>query len=72
MSDTLSVESLVYWLEPVACRATNDWTRTFARSVLRQSRRRGWKPSPKQEAIMHRLLSEHLSDEEPDLFEEAG
>lgn len=70
MSAELSVEACLYWLEAVAARATNEWARGFAKSVLRQSRRRGWKPSPKQAAVMRRLVSEHLSDEVPDLIEE--
>ena len=45
-------------LETVAAHAGDDWARGCAASVLRQSRRRGWKPSAKQAGIMRRLVAE--------------
>ena len=43
---------------PPPAAAASKWTRGFAKSVLRQSRRRGWEPTPKQLAMMRRLVAE--------------
>ncbi|WP_299841708.1 hypothetical protein [uncultured Paracoccus sp.] len=47
------------WSCPTVCKAaTNEWAKGFARSIASQSRRRNWTPSPKQHALMHRMVSE--------------
>lgn len=52
------VEELL-WSWPTVCKAaTNDWAKSFALSIARQSRRKNWKPSPKQHALMMRMVNE--------------
>ncbi len=47
------------WSWPTVCEAaTNEWARNFARSIASQSRRRNWKPSPKQHLLMQRMVNE--------------
>lgn len=66
-----SLDELIHHMGAVRDRAPNDWVRNFAGSVLRQSRNRKWKPSPKQVGMMRRLVSELFSEhEEIDLIEE--
>ncbi|MDF0599920.1 hypothetical protein P1J78_04165 [Psychromarinibacter sp. C21-152] len=58
MTRPRSTEELIHHMPAVRDKAENDWSRGFAASIVRQSRRRHWKPSQKQEAIMRRLVSE--------------
>lgn len=66
------IERLLHHMPTVAALAENEWAKTFATSILRQSRRRGWRPSPKQEAMMRRLVADLFAgtDEEMELIEE--
>lgn len=52
------LEPLLYHLPTVAENATNEWAASFARSIVRQSLRRGWNPSTKPLPIMRELVSE--------------
>ena len=66
---TVCVERLLHHMPTIARRAENDWAGNFARSIIRQSKRRNWKPSPKQLSIMSRLVGElfaHAGNEEGD------
>lgn len=60
------VEELLFHMPTVARVATSDWAKGFAQSIARQSRRRGWHPSPKQEALMRRLVAELFHAQEGD------
>lgn len=63
------IDRLVYHMPTVAREAENDWARTFAQSIVKQGRRRNWRPSPKQLSVMRRLVSDlfaHGSNEEGD------
>ncbi|MEP0455856.1 MAG: hypothetical protein ABJD57_23625 [Roseibium sp.] len=51
------VERLLHHLPTVAQLAEEAWVKGFALSVLKQSRRRGWTPSPKQLPVMRGLVS---------------
>ena len=53
-----NIDELVYHMATVARQASAEWARGFALSVITQSRRRNWKPSAKQEAMMRKLVSE--------------
>lgn len=47
------------WSWPTVCRAAeNDWSKGFALSIARHSKRRGWQPSPKQHLLMQRMVNE--------------
>jgi len=45
---------------------SDEWIKGFVRSITRQGKRPGWRPSQKQEQIMRRLLSELGSGPEAD------
>ena len=55
---TRSIEEVLHHMPAVARLATNEWAKSFAESIVRQSRRRGWHPSAKQLAAMQRMVSE--------------
>ncbi|MCA3446727.1 MAG: hypothetical protein INF93_08425 [Rhodobacter sp.] len=55
---TRSIEEALYHMPTVAKLATNEWAKSFAESIVKQSRRRGWRPSAKQQALMQRMVSE--------------
>jgi len=49
----------VLWSWPrVVEAAENDWAKGFALSIAKQSRRRGWRPSPKQLALMKNMVAQ--------------
>ena len=52
------LERLIHHMPAVASRASSDWAANFAKSIMRQSRRKGWSPSPKQLSIMRELVSD--------------
>ncbi|SDY18407.1 hypothetical protein [Citreimonas salinaria] len=52
------LERLVFHMPVVAESASTGWAKSFALSIVRQSRRRGWRPSPKQLHIMRDLVSD--------------
>ncbi len=58
---TRSIDELVWYMPIVARMARDEWAKGFAESVLKQSRRRGWRPSVKQMATMQRMVSELFS-----------
>jgi hypothetical protein len=46
------------WSWPTVCKsASNEWARCFALSIAKQSKRRNWTPTPKQHALMHRMVT---------------
>lgn len=53
-----TVEELLFHMPTVARRSQNDWASNFARSIIKQSKRRNWRPSSKQTGIMRRLVGE--------------
>ncbi|WP_424987997.1 hypothetical protein [Microbulbifer sp. S227A] len=60
------IERLLHYMPTVARLAENDWAANFARSILCQCNRRGWRPSPKQLSVMRSLVSDlfaHGGDE---------
>ena len=38
--------------------ATDEWAKNFAKSIMKQSRRRGWQPTAKQLARMRVMVSD--------------
>jgi len=63
------IERLLHHMPTVAQLAGETWAKSFAQSVLKQSRRRGWTPSAKQLPVMRGLVNDlftHSSDEEGD------
>jgi len=62
-----------YWprvLRRVMAPGGDKWARGFARSIAHHGKRPAWRPSPKQAAIMRRMVSELFeTTEEPELIE---
>jgi hypothetical protein len=54
----IDIERLLHHWPAVVSNAENEWAKGFACSVLRQSRKRGWRPSDKQLGIMRRMVSD--------------
>lgn len=52
------IERLLHHMSTVASQSGNDWSRGFALSVTKQSKRKGWAPSPKQLGMMRTLVSD--------------
>jgi len=52
------VERLLHHMPSVAIHAENTWAKSFAQSVSKQARRKGWTPSPKQLSIMRGRVSD--------------
>ncbi len=63
---TRSIEEALYHMPTVAKLATNEWAKSFAESIVKQSRRRGWRPSAKQSALMQRMVSELFTRRDDD------
>ena len=55
------VDVLVYHMRAYAD-SRSAFEAGFARSMLKQSRRRNWRPSPKQRALMERLVAELFNE----------
>lgn len=67
-----SVDELLFHWPAVVRLAENDWAKDFAKSIAMQSRRRHWKPTPKQIGIMQRMVADlfiHTGQEDCDLIE---
>ena len=47
--------------------ASEEWARNFALSIQKQSRRRGWEPSPKQLTLMRSMVSALFTDGDDDM-----
>ncbi|RIA00039.1 hypothetical protein ACN9JG_00095 [Cereibacter azotoformans] len=62
MTDTELDELLTFrWplvMRRVMAGSCDEWLRGFVRSIAKHSKRRTWRPSPKQEALMRRLVAE--------------
>ncbi|SDL72365.1 hypothetical protein [Aliiruegeria lutimaris] len=57
----LSVKELLSRWPAVTKAAPSGWPADFAAVIAVQSRRRGWKPSPKQMELMQRMTTVLLS-----------
>lgn len=74
MSAERPLSELLWWMRSIAGKGPTEWARGFARSMLRNGKRADWRPTPKQDRLMRRLVSEHIAelnaaDEEPQLIE---
>ena len=58
-------ERLLHHMPAVASNAENEWAVNFARSIIRQARRRRWRPSEKQLNIMRSLVSDLFAGVQP-------
>lgn len=76
MTDTELDEILtVRWpsvVRQVMADGSDDWLKGFVRSIARHGKRPTWRPSPRQERIMLRLLADQQASQaniEPRLIE---
>lgn len=70
MTAERTVDECLYWLPTVVKTAPDGWAQGFAKSILGQSRRRNWKPTLKQLAMMRRMVAELFAqDDDPVLIE---
>ena len=53
-----SIPEIMFHWPAVVSRADTDFAKGFARSVARQARRPGWRPTAKQLPIMERMVSD--------------
>jgi len=64
-----SLDELIYHMRTVASTTPSDWERSFASSILKQSKRAKWTPSAKQMRIMRNLVDDLFG---PDLIDNEG
>ena len=67
MNAPRTVEELAFHMPSVIQHAESNWAKGFAQSIVAQSRRRNWNPSPKQIGVMRRLVADLFT--EPEDFE---
>ena len=66
-----TIEELIFHMPAIARGKGDEWVKGFAASIMKQSKWRNWKPSPKQAEIMRRLVSELFTEtDEMELIEE--
>jgi phage gp16-like protein len=53
-----AIERLLHHMPAVTANAENTWAKGFAQSVVKQSRRKGWKPTAKQLSVMQGLVAD--------------
>lgn len=58
LSYSEQVERVLWSWPAVVEKAETDWARDFARSIAAQARRRNWRPSPKQLALMQQMVGQ--------------
>lgn len=56
------LQRLLFHWPAVVASAPKGWAADFAKSIMGQSRRHGWQPSPKQREIMSRMVAELFSE----------
>ncbi|MGF6859662.1 hypothetical protein ABIE69_000209 [Rhodobacteraceae bacterium MBR-64] len=64
-----NVDELLFHWPAVIRLAETDFAKCFALSIAKQSRRRGWKPSPKQLGIMRAMVSELFAIDDCEVIE---
>jgi GH15 family glucan-1,4-alpha-glucosidase len=77
MTDRDLDEIMILWWPQVlrrAMRGTDDWLKSFTRSIARHAKRPDWRPSDKQAWLMRKLVDDLRAPPEPefDLIEQEG
>ena len=70
MTDRELDEIMIFWWPKVLRRAmagSDEWLKSFARSIARHGKRASWHPSPKQAHIMRQLVADLNAAPEPEL-----
>lgn len=75
MTDDELDEIMIFWWPRVLRRAmagTDEWLKSFARSIARHGKRASWRPSEKQAYLMRKLVADldRAPDPEFSLIEE--
>lgn len=55
------LDELLFSMKAIVRRNIGNFAGDFAKSILRQSKRADWTPTPKQLALMRRLVFEHYT-----------
>lgn len=69
MSDLELDEIMILWWPRVLRRAmagSDDWAKSFARSIAKHGKRASWSPSEKQAHLMRRMIAELHSAPQPE------
>ncbi|MEM6410694.1 MAG: hypothetical protein AAF683_04110 [Pseudomonadota bacterium] len=64
------LERMMFHWPSVIARADDPWARGFAASIARQARNPNWHPSPKQAAMMRRLVQQVFEGPEAEVIDE--
>lgn len=70
MTDSELDEIMIYWWPKVLRRAmagSDEWVKSFARSIARHGKRSVWTPSPKQAFLMRKLVVDVQTVAQPEL-----
>lgn len=54
----MEIERIMWSWPRVVAAAENDWSKSFAKSIAIQARRKTWTPSDKQAALMRSMVSQ--------------
>jgi len=58
MRRILSPDELLDWMPEAFNAAENAWAQQFCRSMIRNASNPNWQPTPKQRAMMQRMVSQ--------------
>lgn len=70
MTDRELDEIMIFWWPKVLRRAmagSDEWLKSFARSIARHGKRAKWHPSEKQAYLMRKLIADAAAAPEPEL-----
>lgn len=70
MTDRELDEIMIHWWPAVLRRVmagSDEWLKSFARSIARHGKRPSWQPSQKQAFLMRKLVHDLASAPEPEL-----
>ncbi|RRH71968.1 hypothetical protein [Falsigemmobacter faecalis] len=70
MTDSELDEIMIFWWPKVLRRAmagSDEWVKSFARSIAKHGKRAKWHPSEKQAFLMRRLVADLSNAPEPEL-----
>ncbi|MCB1343136.1 MAG: hypothetical protein KDK24_19115 [Pseudooceanicola sp.] len=62
-----TLDELLFHMRAIAGGDGRQWAAGFAKSIIKQSGRRNWRPTHKQEGVMRRLVAELFANTADDL-----
>lgn len=67
---TRPVDLLLHYMPAVARETSDPWVLKFAEDMMAKAHWKNWNPSPKQVAMMNKLVSELFSHTDMEVIEE--